>query len=85
MKSLLTKALNKNQLLILENVKNNTNLSITSLLERISREVKIPISTLKLNSKILRELDLIDFGNSHAAKLTESGQAILKIMGGLLC
>ena len=57
--------------------------TITRILEDISNKFKIPLSTLKLNSKILRDINLLDFGNnliSKPARLTKLGSLILEIL-----
>jgi len=46
----------------------------------LEKEFKVPLSTLKLNAKILRDLNLIDFGNSSPAKLTELGKFVVEII-----
>ncbi len=81
LKKIVAKALNKNQLLLLNKIKTNSHFTITTLIDKISREDKIPTSTLKLNSKVLKDLDLIEFGNSRKTKLTESGSLVLKLLG----
>ncbi len=81
-KKLFLRALNENQMLILRNI-NGKHRSLNALLEEISRDTKKPISTLKLNAKILKELGLIDYGEKHNPKpveLTKHGQLILKIL-----
>ncbi len=83
LRPVLLRALNKNQLLILSEINENENETITNLLKRISKKQKIPLSTLKLNARILKNLGLIDFGaNSHAqaAEITELGQDIFSII-----
>jgi hypothetical protein len=72
---------NKNQILILQEVANNSNKTISSLLFWMERKFKIPLSTLKLNAKILKELNLIDFGNSSVAKLTRLGKFMVEVIG----
>ncbi|MCW6160388.1 MAG: hypothetical protein LVQ95_04865 [Candidatus Micrarchaeales archaeon] len=45
----------------------------------------IPLSTLKLNAKILKELELVDFSDGSRlrdARLTDAGSQILGIIGG---
>ena len=77
------RALNRNQRLILNSINETKNESITSLLKRISKEHKIPLSTLKLNARILRGLGLIDFGTNSDfkhAKLTKEGVEVLEII-----
>lgn len=74
--------MNENQLLILRSI-NGKHRSLNALLEEISRETKKPISTLKLNAKILKELGLIDYGersNPKPVELTKHGQLVLKIL-----
>lgn len=76
------RAFNKNQILILSQISNNSSETISSLLRKLEKEFKVPLSTLKLNAKILKDLNLIDFGNSSPAKLTELGKFIINIIGG---
>ena len=83
LRPVLLRALNRNQRLILENISRNKNENITQILHEINKGHKIPLSTLKLNAKILKDLKLIDFGtNSHfqKAELTELGHDILSII-----
>lgn len=77
---LLDRCINRNQLILLEKIKSNTALTITSLIESIFRESKIPVSTLKLNSRILRELSLIDFSVGYSVRLTPLGEFVLRIV-----
>jgi len=49
------------------------------LLREIEKKHKIPLSTLKLNAKILRKIGLISFGNSLVARLTNVGKMIIQI------
>lgn len=65
--------------MILETL-SNSQATISSCLRRLSRENRIPLSTLKLNAKILRELDLICFGSNSSAELTEFGHLVLGII-----
>ena len=44
---------------------------MTSLVRSISDEFGIPISTLKLNARILRELNLISYGSPERGKEAE--------------
>jgi len=71
--------LNRNQLLILEEVSRNSEKTISSLLREIEKKHGIPLSTLKLNAKILREIGLISFGNSSVARLTNVGKMIIQV------
>jgi len=82
---LLLRALNKNQILILSEIKNIENESITRILNRISFAHDIPLSTLKLNTRILKNLNLITFGNnSHfqKARLTDFGKFVVEMING---
>ena len=82
LKALLARALNKNQILILSEVKCNRSKTITLLLTKLSRKSNIPLSTLKLNAKILRQLNLIKFNNFSNVELTSFGDFIVQILGG---
>lgn len=76
------RAFNKNQILILEHIDNGSH-SITSVLKSLSSSFRIPLSTLKLNARILKELGLIDFGdlsNFKKPKITESGKIIIQFI-----
>jgi len=63
-------------------MKNNSSHTITSFLNKISQKEKVPISTLKLNAKILKKFGLVDFGNGNSAQLTDFGIFVEKILGG---
>jgi hypothetical protein len=78
----LARAINKNQLRVLSALENNSIHTITSLLNKLSRKENTPISTLKLNAKILRDFGMIDFGNGSAAEITDFGSFVLEILGG---
>ena len=82
LRQVLLRAFNKNQICILSEVEKNSAGTITSLLNRIYSEKRIPVSTLKLNARILKELGLVEFGNSECARLTELGEFLAKIIGG---
>ena len=56
---------------------------ITSILKGISKKYGVPISTLKLNAKILKELNLISYGtasNQRKAKLSDFGGVVLNLV-----
>jgi len=75
--------LNENQRLILRSI-NGRHRSLNSLLEELSRREKRPLSTLKLNARILKELGLIDYGtrdDPRPVRLTEEGLLVLRILG----
>ncbi len=70
-------------MLILRSI-NGKHRSLNALLEEISKDTKKPISTLKLNARILKELGLIDYGkkdNPKPVELTKHGKLVLKILG----
>lgn len=75
----LLRALNKNQLLILRHL-DGGGVSMTRLLQRLSESFEVPLSTLKLNARILRELGLVEYGNGDA-RLTEFGRFVLEVCG----
>ncbi len=76
---LLAKALNKNQLLILEEITKEEGRSFTSRLLSLSSTFKVPASTLKLNARVLRELQLISV-DDHQVSLTEAGLEALQLV-----
>jgi hypothetical protein len=45
--------------------------TLTSLLKKISEESGVPLSTLKLNARILRELNMISYGSVEERRLAE--------------
>jgi molybdenum cofactor biosynthesis enzyme MoaA len=77
---LLARALNRNQYLILGYVAQNHYKCITEVLQGISEKEGIALSTLKVNSRILRGLELVEF--SDVAVLTDFGVRILSLLGG---
>jgi hypothetical protein len=79
LKRLLLRALNENQVLILSNI-GGSGERVSRILQRISETRGVPLSTLKLNAKILRELRLIRYGTlsePDEAKLTPLGRNVL--------
>jgi signal transduction histidine kinase len=81
----LSKAINPNQLLILSEIARNSG-SISSLLSGASERRRVPLSTLKLNARVLRDLGLISCGsasNPRPARLTEAGRAVLSMMSAI--
>jgi hypothetical protein len=46
----------------------------------MGREFKVPLSTLKLNARILKKLGLIDFGGGSVARLTKAGKLVLSLL-----
>ena len=56
---------------------------MTSLLHTLSEEFNIPLSTLKLNGRILRELNLISYGSRERiaeARLGALGSFVLRLL-----
>ncbi|MDE1856741.1 MAG: hypothetical protein KGH98_01510 [Candidatus Micrarchaeota archaeon] len=76
-KPILARALNRNQILILCSLDGYSN--ITRQLEKISGSSGVPLSTLKLNARILMDIGVIDC-RGGAPRLTEMGRAIFSIM-----
>ena len=70
LRRLILRTLNDNQLLILTSVASQRR-SLTSLLKDLSETRGIPLSTLKLNARILRELNLISYGSTREKKTAE--------------
>jgi hypothetical protein len=81
LKNLLAKALNRNQILILSEIENSSR-TITSTLMNLSKTMKIPLSTLKLNAKILKQMNLILFNDFSNVELTNFGKFVFTILGG---
>ncbi|MBN1683087.1 hypothetical protein JW865_06005 [Candidatus Bathyarchaeota archaeon] len=82
LRRLLLRTLNDNQILILTSL-TRTGSTLTRLLNHISEEQGIPLSTLKLNARILRELNLISYGSSFErknAELKPLGKFVLKLI-----
>jgi len=56
---------------------------MTSLLRSLSEEREIPLSTLKLNARILRELNLISYGSireKRDARVEKLGSFVLGLL-----
>jgi transketolase len=78
LRRIVLRTINKNQVLILTNIP-RVPASVTSVLREISRRHKIPLSTLKRNAQILKEFNLIVYGdppNFSGVELTELGRFI---------
>jgi hypothetical protein len=57
---------------------------LTGLLKDLSETQEIPLSTLKLNARILRELNLISYGstrNKRPAEVEKLGSFVLRLLG----
>ena len=82
LRRLILRTLNDNQILVLNSISQERQ-SLTSLLKHLSEEYCIPLSTLKLNARILRELNLITYGSVHNkrnAKLKPLGRFVMNLM-----
>jgi hypothetical protein len=82
LRRLLLRALNENQVLILSNIGERGE-RVSRILQRISEARGVPLSTLKLNAKILRELRLIHYGTlsePDEAELTPLGRKVLSVV-----
>jgi len=56
---------------------------MTSLLRKLSDEYGIPLSTLKLNARILRELNLLSYGSmreKRCAQVETLGSFVLRLL-----
>ncbi len=76
------KALNDNQIFLLENI-NGERSSLNKLLNHLCDKHDKPLSTLKLNARILKDLELIEYGSRRDPKpveLTASGEVIRTII-----
>jgi DNA-binding MarR family transcriptional regulator len=83
LRQVLQRAINQNQFLLLTKISCNCSSSISSLLSCASERFGVPLSTLKLNARVLRELGLISFGcasDPKPARLTDAGRAILEML-----
>jgi hypothetical protein len=80
--TLISKSINEVQLLILRSVKDNVDLTISSLLNMLSEQENIPLSTLKFNAKLLKELNLINYRRGCRVVLTDEGKFILNLLDG---
>ncbi len=81
LKHLLRHALNKKQILILQAVSSSPPQNITRLLQRLSEEKGIPLSTLKTHTRMLRDLGLIEYSYRRPVRLTRAGVLVLEIVG----
>ncbi|GEM_PF-852189 len=81
-RGLFLRALNQNQKVLLECV-DGSHPSLNSLLNEISDNMDTPLSTLKLNARILKDLDLINYGSKNDPEpvtLTSHGKMVLDII-----
>lgn len=81
LRPVLLRCLNQKQILILREISKSTGETATTLLSRLSKESSLPLSTLKLNLKKLKTLDLVLHEDSKPIRLTPSGKLILRVVG----
>ena len=82
LRNLILRTLNDNQLLVL-NAVSEKDKTLTSLLKQLSEDYGVPLSTLKLNARILRDLNLISYGSIHnrqTAQLERLGKFVMRIL-----
>ena len=82
LKRILLRAINRNQHLILSNVDRSVG-RITPTLQELSGIYGIPLSTLKFNARILRDLGLISYTSVSSktdAELSDLGRFVLSII-----
>ncbi|UCD46192.1 MAG: hypothetical protein JSV27_08825 [Candidatus Bathyarchaeota archaeon] len=82
LRNLILRTLNDNQILILTSVAKQER-SMTSLLRWLSEEYGVPLSTLKLNARILRELNLLSYGSmreKRCARVEALGSLVLRLL-----
>ena len=74
-------------MLILYKAQCNGHHTITDLIEVISREHKIPKSTIRSNAKKLKKLGLLSYGTIEdrgiPVRLTNSGDDIIRVLNAL--
>ncbi len=82
LRKILLRAFTRNQIGLLLEIENNSKETISSMLKNVSKNSSIPISTLKSCAKVLKELNLITFGFSKPAELTDSGIIVSRLVKG---
>ncbi len=83
-RDLFLRALNENQIFLLKNIEGEYR-SLNSFLRELTDGSDRPLSTLKLNARILKDLELITYGskrNPQPVELTEPGEVVLEILQG---
>ena len=82
LRRILLRTLNDNQLMILSRIAVMSR-SLTSIVRELNALQGIPLSTLKLNARILREYNLISYGDKCRganAEILPLGRFILKLV-----
>jgi len=83
-RDLFLRALNDNQIFLLENIDGKYR-SLNRFLREITDDSDRSLSTLKLNARILKDLELITYGSRkdpQPVELTEPGKVILEFLQG---
>lgn len=83
LKELFYRALNSNQIFLLEHI-DGDNESLNSVLRELSGKHNKPISTLKLNARILKDLGLLSYGTKRDPEpvdLTCHGEFVINMIG----
>ncbi len=83
-REIIRRGLNNNQLVLLSELRVNSYRSLTSALRSLSRKYSISVSTLKVNAKVLRDLNLIDVRGSDRVRevvLTPMGHFVADLLG----
>ncbi len=80
LKKIILKALNQNQILLLNEIEKNPSKTITSIINKTSKTSKVPLSTLKLNARLLKELELIKYSVSKPVELSKSGMLVMNLV-----
>lgn len=80
LRNILLRALNDKHIIILKNLMNDSNRTLSSVLTEISSKYKIPLSTLKFNSNILKTLNLIEFYRVNGKRYVRISQLGIKIL-----
>ncbi|MBI1979012.1 MAG: hypothetical protein HYS62_03065 [Candidatus Aenigmarchaeota archaeon] len=80
---LLVRGFSKKQLMVLDSVSKDRSRSITATSRKISAEKKIPLSTVKLDLKVLEQLELIRIIEKEGFKkvgVTKLGKMLLGLL-----
>lgn len=80
LRPVLRRCINPKRILILEEISKSNGETATALLIRLSKESPLPLSTLKLNFRKLKDLGLVPQENFKPVKLTHTGLLVLKIL-----
>lgn len=80
---LLVRGFTKKQMMVLESVARDKSRSITEASRRISVEKKIPLSTVKLDLKVLKQLELVRVMEKDGFKkvsITKLGKIVIGLL-----